>query len=178
MLTALRPSSGSTAGIRQTLGATGYAPGSVQSATLGGCGTRSLPFESGKARMHANLVPVPRTLALVCARSLSRLPHRRWGRNGAVLRYPRLWTIADAFGAELSYVCAILVGMDEVIERAAAAVAEFIARPTYARTDMELRSCLVDLQQVSNQIAAAMAELSRDAAARDLPRTDEATSTV
>src|SRR5215470_15768995 len=47
MLTALRPSSGSTAGIRQTFGATGYAPGSVQSATLGGCGTRSLPFEFG-----------------------------------------------------------------------------------------------------------------------------------
>src|SRR5215467_6989033 len=72
MLTALRPSSGSTAGIRQTFGATGCAPGSVQSATLGGCGTRSLPFESGTARTHANLTPVRRALAVVCARSLSR----------------------------------------------------------------------------------------------------------
>ena len=69
-------------------------------------------------------------------------------------------------------------GPDDLLTTAASAVTAFTARPAYALSDAEVRSSLDRLQKVATVAAGAMAVIVHEAAGRDLPHTDGATSTV
>jgi hypothetical protein len=67
---------------------------------------------------------------------------------------------------------------DEPLLTAGSAVAAFAARPAYAMSNDDLRSSLAHLQRIATMVAGAAAALVHEAAGRDLPHDDGATSAV
>ncbi|HKE63831.1 MAG TPA: DUF222 domain-containing protein [Micromonosporaceae bacterium] len=68
--------------------------------------------------------------------------------------------------------------MDGVLAQAIELVGEFAARPGYALTDESLCTALTDLHRLMSLATAAAATVVHEAAGRDLPHRQDATSTV
>ncbi|HEY7174433.1 MAG TPA: hypothetical protein VH442_05910, partial [Micromonosporaceae bacterium] len=68
--------------------------------------------------------------------------------------------------------------MDAGLARATELVGEFAGRPAYGLPDEALRVGLVGLHRLASLATAAAASLANEARGRELPRRDEAASTV
>ncbi|HEY7175382.1 MAG TPA: hypothetical protein VH442_10735, partial [Micromonosporaceae bacterium] len=68
--------------------------------------------------------------------------------------------------------------MDGVLAQATELVGEFVARSTYALSDGAICSALIDLHRLISLAKATAATVVHEAASRDLPHRQDATSTV